>query len=193
MSLNVFRNGDSPGQPVLVFTFLKGKKKKKKEKGKKNVFFNVQMESPVFKCPFALVLSLDHHQEEPGSVLTPSLQKLIFSGKISLLFSRLNTPSSLSLCSHKRQPSPKITSVLLCWTLPSLLSWEGQNRTQHSMHGLTSAEQRARITPGPAGNTPSAAQESAGCLCCPATLLAHLQLAVPTMLSSFSAKVPQSG
>lgn len=52
---------------------------------------------------------------------------------LSLLFSRLNGPSSLSLPSHMWYPSPSSTLVSLCWTLSctpvSLLHREAQNWT----------------------------------------------------------------
>ena len=67
-----------------------------------------------------------------------------------LLFSRLNSPSSLSPSSLERCSSPFPIAVALHWTLSSLslslLSWGAQHRTQPSRGGLTSAEQRGRIS-----------------------------------------------
>jgi len=68
------------------------------------VFPDVQREPPMFQfvamasCPVA-----GHHWKEPGSVtFTPSLQVFIHIDEIpsSLLFSRLNSPSPLSLSSR---------------------------------------------------------------------------------------------
>ena len=61
-----------------------------------------------------------------------------------LLFSRLNSSSSLSLSSYQRCSSPFIIFPALHCTLSSmsmsLLYWGAWNWTQHSRCGLTSAE-----------------------------------------------------
>ena len=61
-----------------------------------------------------------------------------------ILFSRLNSPSSLSLSSYQRCSSPFVLFLDFHWTLcsisMSLLYWWDQNRTQHSSCGLTRAE-----------------------------------------------------
>lgn len=55
---------------------------------------------------------------------------------LTLLSSRLNVSSSLSICSYDRCSSPLIIFVLLCWTHSSmslfLLYWRAQVGTQHS-------------------------------------------------------------
>lgn len=51
--------------------------------------------------------------------------------------------------------------------------------TQHSRCGLSSAEERRRIIPWPAGGTHSnAAEEAVGLHCCKSALLAHVRLGV---------------
>lgn len=60
---------------------------------------------------------------------------------LSLLSSRLSSPSSLSLSSEKTNPTPftvlKESSV---WKTMSLLYWEAQNRAQYSRCRLTNAK-----------------------------------------------------
>ena len=67
------------------------------------VFPDVQREPPLFQCvPGASGPVTGHHWKEPGSILfAPFLQVFISIEKtpLSLLFSRLNSPSSLSLSS----------------------------------------------------------------------------------------------
>ena len=69
---------------------------------------------------------------------------------LNLLFSRLNSPRSLSLSLRNRCSSTFIMLMALCWRLYgislSFLYWGGQKYPQHSRCGLTSAEQRGRIT-----------------------------------------------
>lgn len=66
------------------------------------------------------------------------------------LFAGLNSPSTLSIFSWERCPSPLITFVTLPWTVSSssisLLHWGAHNWTQHSNCGLTSAELTGRIS-----------------------------------------------
>ena len=68
----------------------------------------------------------------------------------SLLFSRLNEPSSLSLPSQGRCSSPLIIFVAFLWTLSnsstSFLCWGPHTWTQSSRWGLTRAKQRGTIT-----------------------------------------------
>lgn len=67
-----------------------------------------------------------------------------------LVFSVLNSPSSLSLSSQERCSSTLIIFVIFCWTCSStsipLLSWGIQNWTQHSRIGFNSAKWRGRTT-----------------------------------------------
>jgi len=80
-----------PVQPVPVLSHPHSEK----------MFPDVQREPPVFQL--VLIASgpvPGHHREEPGSALfAPSLQVFMYIDEIalSLLFSRLNSPSSLSL------------------------------------------------------------------------------------------------
>ena len=97
------------------------------------------MEFPAFQCvPTASRPVTGHHWEEPGSIFfTPSHQVFIHIDKIplSLLFSRLSCPSSLSLSSCERCSSALIF-VALHWTCSgksmSLLYWGAQHWTQHT-------------------------------------------------------------
>jgi len=88
------------------------------------VFPDVQTAPHVFQLlPIASCPGTGHQRKEPGSVFfAPSLQTHIHIAKIppSLLFSRLNSPRSLSLSSYVRCSSPLIIFVVLCWTLSSM-------------------------------------------------------------------------
>ena len=68
---------------------------------------------------------------------------------LSLLFSRLNSPSSFSLSSQERCSSPLIIFVALLWThsnrSTSFLYWGLQTWMQYSKWSLTRAEQRGAI------------------------------------------------
>lgn len=87
-----------------------------------------------------LVLSLDPIDKGLllSSLLEPA-QLFIHIDKItlSLLFSRLSSPSSFSLSSYDKHSSLFIFFVALCWTCTtlsmSLLYWGVQNWTQHSI------------------------------------------------------------
>jgi len=78
-------------------------------------------------------------------------QVFMHTGKIplSLLFSRLNSPSTLSFCLYVRCSKPSVILMALSWPCPnmsmSLLYWGAQSWTQYS-RCLTSAEWRGRIT-----------------------------------------------
>ena len=100
------------GQPVPVLSHPRGKE----------VFPHVQTEPPMFRfVPTASGLVTGHHWKEPGSVFfAPSLQVFIYVDMIplSLLFSRLKSPSSLRLSSHEKCLSPNL--VALRWTLSSM-------------------------------------------------------------------------
>jgi len=101
------RNHES-GQPVPVLSHPHSDK----------VFPIVQREPPVFQSvSIASGPVTGHHLEEPGSVLfAPSLQVCIHVDKIplSLLLSKLNSPSSLSFSSQAR------CSNSLTFSYPSL-------------------------------------------------------------------------
>ena len=77
---------------------------------REKLFPEVQEEAAVFQ--FVSTASgpvTEHHWKEPCSVLfSPSLQVFIYIDEIplSLLFFRLNSPSSLSLSSQERSSSP---------------------------------------------------------------------------------------
>jgi len=129
------------GQPVPVL----------RHPQREEVLPHVQMELPLLQfvpvgpCPVA-----GHHWKELGPILlTPTLEIFLRSHR-SLLFSRLNKPSSLSLSSQERCSCPLIILTALHWPLSSssssFLNWEAQNWTQHCRWGLTRAEQRRRRT-----------------------------------------------
>ena len=115
-----------------------------------------------------------HHWQEPDSVffthsyIYSLIHLFTWIDKIllSLLFSRMNSPSSLSLSSYERYCSPFIILTALSWTCSSKsisVLYRGAHKwTQHSRCGLASADYRGGITV-PAGNTPpNAAQDTAG-------------------------------
>lgn len=94
----------------------------------------------VFHCvPTDSCLFMGHYWKESGTVsFTSPHQVFIDLHKIllSLLFSRPNSPSSLSLSLYYRCSSGLVTFVALHWTNSSMsmsfLCWEAQKRTQHS-------------------------------------------------------------
>jgi len=85
-----------PGQPVLLCGHPDSEK----------AFPDVQREPAVFQCvPVASGPVTGHHCKESGSIFTPSVHLFVHIDEItttSLLFSRLSSPSSLSLSSHER-------------------------------------------------------------------------------------------
>jgi len=87
-------------------------------------------------CPWRLVLSLGTTEKASSSLLPPH-QVFIHVGKIplSLFFSRLNSPSSLSLSAYERCPGPLIIFMAIHWSSSSmstsLFYWGAQKRTQH--------------------------------------------------------------
>jgi len=63
---------------------------------------------------------------------------MVMRSPLSLLFSRLNKPYSLSLSSYGRVPSPLIIFVALLWTLsacPHLFRIAG-TKTEHNIPGV---------------------------------------------------------
>jgi len=113
---------------------------------------------PVFQCmPTAPGPGTGHRwgSAHPSSSESPfrCLHTLV-GFPLSLLFSRLNSPSSLSVSSQERRSSPFIIFVALRWTLSSLCS-AGEPRTGHSPPGVASpALSRGDGSPlRPAGNT----------------------------------------
>lgn len=127
-----------PGQPVPVLGHPPSQK----------VFLMLGWNFPRFCLrPLPLVPSLEHHWKEPVSVaFIPSLQVFacIDEFPLSILFSRLNRPSSFSLSSHKRWSRPLIIFIVLHWTLSStstsLLYSGALNRALHPRCDLSSAE-----------------------------------------------------
>uniref|UniRef100_A0A8C3JB82 Symplekin n=1 Tax=Calidris pygmaea TaxID=425635 RepID=A0A8C3JB82_9CHAR len=104
-------------------------------------------------CPLPLVLSLGTTEKSPApSSFNPPFRSLsaFRRSPLSLLLSRLKSPSSLSLSSSGRCSNPLIIFDALRWTLSSsslsLLNWGAQNWSQCSNGGLPSAEQRGRMT-----------------------------------------------
>ena len=119
-----------PGQPVPVLRHLTVKK------------FLRTLERN-FLCssfrPFPLVLSPHAAENSLASPLCPPHLRYLLTwirSPLSLLFSRLNRPSSLSLSSQGRCPRPFTVFVALRWTLSkrslSFLYWGVQNWTQYS-------------------------------------------------------------
>ena len=112
------------------------------------------MDPPVFHfVPLLLVLLLGTIEKSLASpFLHPPFRYLytLMRSPLSLLFSKLTSSSSLSFSSQKGCSSPFIIFVALHWTLSNtsvyLLYWGAQHWTQHSRYGLTSTEQRGRIT-----------------------------------------------
>ncbi|KAK4815220.1 hypothetical protein QYF61_022867 [Mycteria americana] len=98
---------------------------------------------------------------------------------LSLLFSRLNNPSSLSHSPSALCSRPFPSSVALLWTR-SIPSIEGPN-TEHSIRGAASPVPSTGDDhcPSPAGHTiPDTSQDAIGFLGRLGTLLAHIQSAV---------------
>jgi len=131
------------GQPVPVFWHSHSKE----------IPPRVHMDLPVFQfLPVAPCPTTTHHQKEPSpNNLTPfRYLQTVLRCPLSPLFSRLNSPRTLSLPSYGRCSRPCIILVALCCTLSrrslSSLNWGAQNWTQCSRCGLKGAEQRGRIT-----------------------------------------------
>ena len=110
----------------------------------KNSFPRSDLNLPSFSLkPLLLVLSLQ------ALVKSPSPALLQAPSGTKRLFSRLNSPSSLSLPSQERCSSPLIIFMVLLWPHSdrsmSVLCWGLQSCMQDSRWGLTRAEQRGRI------------------------------------------------
>ena len=98
------------------------------------------MEFPVFQfVPVASCPATGHHQEPPGClILIPSHQVFIHTNEIplSLVCSKLNSPSSLILFSYEMSSSPLIIFMALHWARSSkpihFWYWGDQNWAQHS-------------------------------------------------------------
>ena len=122
--LHIWRLLNLTGQPVAVLVHPHGEK----------VFPDVQKEPPLFQfVPPVLSLGTTEKSLAPSSshpfFWHPSF---VHFGKIPPV-SRLNGPSSLSLCSYERCTSPFIIFMVLRWTLSSmsmsLLYYTGEPRT----------------------------------------------------------------
>ena len=109
---------------------------------------HVQMELPMLQfVPVAPYPSLGTIEKSlaPSSWHPPlRYLKAFIRSPLSLLFCRLNKPSSLSLSSQERCFGPLIIFVALRWTLSSsyssFLNWGAQKWTQYSRWVLTRAE-----------------------------------------------------
>ena len=152
----------------------------------KNFFLISSLNLPYFSLKsFTLVLS----QYILLKCLSPSLLmpcfkywKTALRSTQSFLFSRVNSPSSLSLSSYGRCSNPRTFFVACLWTSSSrfmfLLYWGLRIWTQYSRWGLSWAEEQDHL-PHPAYHTTfDAAQYMVGFLGCEGTLLAHVQLAI---------------
>ena len=125
------------GQPVPVRHHPLGEK----------LLPNIQPTSPLsqFKtippCPIAI-----HPRKQPSCLYAAFKHhwKATMRSPWSLLFSKLNKPSSLNLSSEERRSSPLIILVALLWTRSksstSFLYWGPQAWMQCSRWGLTRAE-----------------------------------------------------
>jgi len=110
--LQGWRLHDFSGQPVPVLGHLHSEK----------VFPDVQKEPPVFGlCPLPLILLLGTTVKSLSSSSLHSPSIFVYTAEIllSLLFSRLNSPSSLSLSSQERCSTPFSIFVGLHWTFSS--------------------------------------------------------------------------
>lgn len=98
-------------------------------------------------CPLALFLSVGTTEKNLSvSSQIPFTRHLytFMRHPLSLLFSRVNRPSSLKVSSYKRSSSSFTVFIVLHWTQisnsVSFLYWRTQNWTQDSRIRLTSAE-----------------------------------------------------
>ena len=101
----------------------------------------------------------------------------------SLLVSKLNKPSSLSLSSQERCSSPLIILVALLWTCykssTSFLCWGPQVWTQCCRWDLTREGKSRWGQSSPCYHPPvGAAQDTVGILGCKSTLSVHVQLSI---------------
>ena len=111
----------------------------------KNFFQTSNLNLPSFSLqPFPLVLSLHTLVISPSPSFLEApfwYWKAAVRSPWSLLFSRLNSPNSLSLSSQERCSSPLINFVALLWTCSnrsmSFFCWGPQNQTQYSRWGLS--------------------------------------------------------
>ena len=148
------------------------------------VFPDVQRESSVFWCVHTASGPPRHHWKVAGSVFSaPSLQEFIYIDEIplSLLFSRLNSPSSLSLPSHEMLKSLNHLCGPLLDSLCPCLSCTGELITGPSTPAVAPKVLNKGVgnVPWPAGNTSAnEAQAVVGLLCSEGTLPAYVQLGV---------------
>ncbi|KAK2540579.1 hypothetical protein Q9966_004304 [Columba livia] len=136
-----YLQGGRPHQPLQCSITLTVKK----------CFLMFRGNVPCFSlCPLPLVLSLYTTEKSlaPSSLHLP-LEYLYTLMRSTRAFSRLDSPSSLSLAPYDRCSRPIIILVALSGTLSSmsvsLLHWRAQRWAQPSRCGLPSAEQRARV------------------------------------------------
>ncbi|KAK4819472.1 LOW QUALITY PROTEIN: hypothetical protein QYF61_004698 [Mycteria americana] len=186
LTLNVSRDGASTtslGNLFQCFTTLIVK----------NFFLQSSLNLPSLSLKLLLlVLS----QQALLKSLSPSLLeapfkdwKAVIRSPRSLLFSRLNNPSSLSLSLEERCSSPRIIFVALLWPCSSSsMSFLAPELDA----GLQARSHQSRVEgqnhlPRPAGHAAfDAAQDTVGLLGCKRTSLAHVQLFVhqyPQVLS----------
>ena len=100
--------------------------------------------------PLGLALGTPEQSLAPASRHLPAVLVAMAGSPRSLLCSRPSSPSSRSLSSRQRCSRPFGTSGALRWALPRVPSsgwcWGAQRWAQHCRGGLSSAEQRGRIT-----------------------------------------------
>jgi len=125
-------------------------------------------------------------EETNTCITTPSCQVVVESDKVpplSLLFSRLNSPSSLSRSSGDSfsRPSPASLPFSGHAPAPQCPSWSEEPKAEHSTRGVASPvpSTGAQSPPCSCGHTiPGTSQDAAGLLGHLGTLLAHGQPAV---------------
>lgn len=149
--------GPRAGQPQTLFRQLLSISK---DRDSKNSQSNLCWHTPSsFQCflkfkgnllcfsLWPLTLVTGHIWKEPDSaVFVPSFQVFthIYKMLLSLILSRRNSHSCLSLKSYERGSNSFIILVTFWWIFScssiSLLDWETQNRIQHCRCSFTSAE-----------------------------------------------------
>ncbi|KAK4806181.1 hypothetical protein QYF61_001104 [Mycteria americana] len=143
-------------------------------------FPNIQSKPPlaqleaISSCPITCYLG----EETDPHLSTTSFQRAIRS-PLSLLFSRLNSPSSLSRSSSDFCSRPFTSFVALLWTRSSTSS--GGPKSEHSIRGAASPVPSTgdNHCPSPAGHAIfDTSQDAIGFLGHLGTLLAHIQAAV---------------
>jgi len=152
----------------------------------KNVFLISSLNLPSLSLkPLLLVLPLQALVKSPSPALWQPLQALAAAlrSPCSLLFPRLNSPSSPSLSSQQRGSSPQIiagASSSPAPTAPALSCAEGSRAGRRTPGGVSAEQGReAESPPLPCAHAAGdAAQGTGGLLDFQRTLLAHVELSL---------------